>query len=200
MKITKKYLTLNQYSRPHRLCHPKGVVVHFTGIAGQTAEQCWKYFESLKNQDPKGSNNTYASTQYIAGIEGEIIQTMDENEMAYGVTTPVDYEKTPYPKSVEKVFGRSVNKNAIQIEMCFVDKDGKIGEKTLESTAELVADILNKYSLPITCLFTHNECTGKLCPKYFAENKKAYNSFKKSVEKLLKGGSSGISDIEILEG
>jgi N-acetylmuramoyl-L-alanine amidase len=198
MKITKKYLTLNQYSRPHSLCHPKGVIVHYTGFSGQTAEQCWKYFESLKNQNH--TSGIYASTQFIVGLDGEIIQTMEENEMAYGVSTPVDYSKTPYPQKVEKVFGKSVNKNALHIEMCFDDKDGKINEKTLEATTRLVADILNRYSLPITCLFTHNECTGKLCPKYFVENKKAYSSFKKGVERLLKNSSAGLSDIEILEG
>ena len=197
MRITKKYLTLNQYSRPHRLCHVKGVILHYTGVAGQTAQQCWDYFESLKNQ---GKDGTYASTQFIVGINGEILQTMEENELAYGVSTPLKGDTSLYPKDVEDVFGRSVNSGALQIEMCFTDKDGKIGEKTLNATAELVADILNRYSIPITSVFTHNECTGKLCPKYFTENKSAYNAFKKKVISLLKPSKSGITDIEILEG
>jgi N-acetylmuramoyl-L-alanine amidase CwlA len=169
----------------------KGIIVHYTGVPYQTAIQCRNYFDSLADL-----KNNYASTQFI--VDGQnIIQTMEENEKAFGVTTPLNYNETPYPKPVEEFFGRSVNNGAIHIEMCYKDKDGKIEEDTLNTTAILVAYLLNKYGLSIKTVFTHNECTGKLCPKYFVENKKAYQDFKNTARRYLRGYLK--KDTDILE-
>jgi len=191
MRIDKRFIRLNPYSRCGTRIQVKGIIVHYTGVPYQTAIQCRNYFDSLADL-----KNNYASTQFI--VDGQnIIQTMEENEKAFGVTTPLNYNETPYPKPVEEVFGRSVNNGAIHIEMCYKDKDGKIEEDTLNTTAILVAYLLNKYGLSIKTVFTHNECTGKLCPKYFVENKKAYQDFKNTVRRYLRGYLK--KDTDILE-
>jgi len=168
------YLTKNEYSRPQRPNMPKGVIVHYTGVKGQRALQTIAYFESLKNQNHK--NAIYASTQFVIDVNGDVYQIMPESEMCYGVSTPIDYANNPYPLEIHNVFGRSVNKNSLQIEMC-IDNDGNLTKETILSTTELVQDIIKRYKLGTNCVFRHFDCTGKICPKPFVDDEQAWLRF-----------------------
>jgi N-acetylmuramoyl-L-alanine amidase len=168
------YLTPNEYSRPQKPNTPKGIIIHYTAVYGQKALQTIAYFESLKNQKTK--KQIYASTQFVVDINGDVYQLMPENEMCYGVSTPIDYANNPYPIEVHNVFGKSVNKNALQIEMC-IDNDGNLTKEAILSTTELVKDILKRYNLGTNKVFRHYDCTGKICPKPFVDDEKAWLNF-----------------------
>ncbi len=168
------YLTPNEYSRPQTKNNPKGVIIHYTGVKGQQALQTIEYFESLKNQKTK--NPIYASTQFVVDINGDVFQLMPENEICYGVSTPVDYANNPYPIEVHNTFGHSVNRNSLQVEMC-IDKEGNLTKEAILSTTELVKYILKRYNLRTNSVFRHFDCTGKICPKPFVDNEKAWLNF-----------------------
>ena len=71
-------LTVNEYSRPGiTLEQVNGIVIHYTANPGTSAQDNRNYFENLKD-----TGETYASAQFVIGLEGEIIQCVPCNEMA----------------------------------------------------------------------------------------------------------------------
>jgi hypothetical protein len=164
MEIMKMLLTPNKYSRPGTaLKAVKGVVVHYVGNPGSTAEGNRNYFENLKvgKKDTKG-NYIYASSQYIIGLAGEVIQCVPENEVAY--------------------CSNSRNKDTVSIECCHPLADGKFNAATYASLVELTADICKRYKLnPLRDVIRHYDVNGKACPMYYVNNPGAWDGFKEDV-------------------
>ena len=72
-------LTVNPYSRPGtKTDRIKGIVVHYTANPGATAMANRNYFEGLKD-----SHVTRSSSNFIVGLEGEIIQCVPTWEVAW---------------------------------------------------------------------------------------------------------------------
>ena len=150
-------LTPNEYSRPQTaLEQVNGIVVHYTANPGTTAEQNRSYFESLAE-----TKETHASSHFVIGIEGEIIQCIPCKEIAYA--------------SNER------NADTISIECCIPDETGKFTDATYESLVELVAWLMGRYNLTIDDVIRHYDVTGKNCPKYFVENSGAWSAFKEDL-------------------
>ncbi|MBE6023807.1 MAG: N-acetylmuramoyl-L-alanine amidase [Cellulosilyticum sp.] len=175
MNIEKALLTPNRYSRPgQKLTKMKKIVVHWVGNATSTAKANRNYFESLKDK------KIYASAHYIIGLQGEIIQCIPENEIAYHATTA-----NPY---------------SIGIENCHPDWSGKFNEKTYKSLIKLCADICKRYNLnPEQDIIRHYDVSGKVCPKYYVENEAAWNVLKSDVKKQLESLEQEIKDKELKE-
>mgnify|MGYP002710742973 CR=1 FL=1 len=147
MEIQKKLLTINPYSRPGtKRNRTTKIAVHYVGNANSKAINNRNYFENLKNQ---GKNGTYASSHYIVGLDGEVIQCVPDDEVAY--TT------------------NSANTYSIGIECCH-GSDGTFNSKTRSSLVELVAMLLKKYNLTSDDIIRHYDVTGKLCPICWASN------------------------------
>lgn len=161
MKIIKEFLTPNSYSRPQKtLKKVTHIVIHWVGNPSSTAIANRNYFESLK----KGK--TYASAHYIIGLQGEIIQCMPEDEVAY--------------------HAGAANTYSIGIENCHPGQDGKFNAATYVSLISLCANICKRYKLdPEKALIRHYDVTGKICPKYYVENIGAWGQLKEDVKKLL---------------
>lgn len=159
MKIQKMLLTPNPYSRPQMVIDKvTKIVIHWVGNANSTALNNRNYFENLKN----GTNKVYASSHYIVGLEGEIIQCVPENEVAYHAS--------------------SVNSYSIGIENCHPDWSGKFNDKTYQSLIKLCADICYRYKLdPQTALIRHYDVTGKNCPLYYVKNVSIWKQLKSDV-------------------
>lgn len=156
--IREDLLTINAYSRPGtKLKEVKGIVVHYTGNPGTTAQQNRNYFEGLAE-----TKKTKASSHYIIGLDGEIIQCVPLNEIAYA--------------SNER------NSDTISIECCIEDETGKFNEKTYESLVKLTSWLMGRYQLQIDTVIRHHDVTGKICPKYFVEHESAWLDFKSDVE------------------
>jgi len=76
---------------------------------------------------------------------------------------------------------------SIGIEMSHLNNDpGDFSEATLQSAAELVADILIRYNKPIDIVTTHNEMVGwKDCPRLWTNNPSLFLKFKEQVTELM---------------
>lgn len=172
MNKIEKLLSINPYSRPgKKLTAVKNIVIHWVGNANSTAMANRNYFESLKNK------GIYASSHYIVGLDGEVVQCIPENEIAYHAGN------------------LTVNYNSIGIENCHPDWSGKFNDNTYNALIELCVDICNKYGLNADCIIRHYDVTGKVCPKYYVENQEAFNQLKIDVASRL-GQTINVNEIE----
>lgn len=154
-------LTVNPYSRPGtQTGRINGIVVHYTANPGSTAMQNRNYFEGLKD-----SKETKASSHFVVGLEGEIVQCIPTWEVAYA--------------SNER------NSDTISIETCHLTEDGSYSKKTYESMIALTAWLCKKFDLTEEDVIRHYDVTGKICPRYFVENEGAWETFKQEVKQAL---------------
>lgn len=159
--IDVELLTVNPYSRPGtEMKKITGVVVHYTANPGATAMDNRNYFENLKD-----SHETKVSSNFVVGLEGEIVQCVPTWEEAYA--------------------SNSRNIDTVSIECCHPDESGKFNDKTYQSMVELSAWLCLKFDLDENDVIRHYDVTGKDCPKYFVENEKAWEQFRKDVGKQL---------------
>ena len=78
-KLDVELLTPNPYSRPQKaLDKVNGIVVHYTANPGTTARQNRDYFNGLAE-----TKKTKASSHFVIGLEGEIVQCIPCNEISY---------------------------------------------------------------------------------------------------------------------
>ena len=150
-------LTVNEYSRPGTALEKvTGIVVHYTANPGTTAQQNRDYFEGLGL-----SKATYASSHFVVGIEGELIQCIPCKEIAYA--------------------SNDRNKDTIAIECCIPDETGKFSEASYQTLVHLLAWLMGRYDLDIDAVIRHYDVTEKLCPKYYVEHPDAWDALKEAV-------------------
>lgn len=165
--VKEKLLSKNEYSRPEiKLDAVKGIVIHYTGSSGTTAEGRRDYFENL-NQDSGAAQ----SSHFIVGLSGEIIQCIPTDEIAYA--------------------SLSRNSDTIAIEYCHNTEDGAIGDSTYDSLVKLTAWLMESYGLKSTNIIRHYDINSIECPKYFVENQEVWTKFLKDVQETAeKAGTS----------
>lgn len=79
LPIQHQFLTINPYSRSGKSLHRvNGIVIHYTANPGSTAKNNRNYFENLRY-----TKTTSVSSHFIIGLDGEIIQCIPLNEIAY---------------------------------------------------------------------------------------------------------------------
>ena len=157
--VEKDYLTVNPYSRPgEALDKIDGVVIHYVGNPGTTAHANRNYFESLSS----GAEDTYASSHFIVGLDGEVIQCVPLTEVAYASNTR--------------------NEDTVSIEVCHPDETGQFSPVTYARTVELTAWLCRTFKLdPSQDVIRHYDVTGKICPKYYVEHPEAWEAFRADV-------------------
>ena len=154
-------LSINKYSRPGTQTEKiRNIVIHYTANPGTTAMQNRNYFEGLKD-----SKQTSASSHFVVGLEGEIVQCVPTWEVAYA--------------------SNDRNYDTVSIETCHPKNDGAYTEETYDSLVYLTAWLCEKFQLTEEDLIRHYDITGKICPKYFVENEDAWEDFKDDVRKRL---------------
>ena len=152
--IGEDLLPVNEYSRPGtELFEVNAIVVHYTANPGTTAKQNRDYFAGLAE-----THQTSVSSHFIIGLEGEIIQCVPCDEIAYA--------------SNER------NKDSVAIECCIEDDTGRFNSETYDALVELTAWLMGRYELGTADVIRHYDVTGKNCPKYFVENAAAWRAFK----------------------
>ena len=155
-------LTINEYSRPAtKLEEVKGIVVHYTANPGTTAKQNRDYFEGLKD-----THTTKASSHFIIGLDGEIVQCIPCGEISYA--------------------SNSKNSETVSIECCHSDLTGKFNSDTYESLVHLTSWLCCQYHIDIDNIIRHYDVTGKNCPKYYVEHENKWNDFKDDVKDYIK--------------
>ena len=169
-EISVQLLDVNEYSRPGIESDPiTGIVIHYTANPGSTAQNNRDYFNSLQD-----GHDTFVSSHFVVGLEGEIVQCVPTWEIAYA--------------SNER------NHDTISIECCHLDETGEFTDETYVSLVQLTAFLCNKYSLDEEAVIRHYDVTGKICPKYFVENEEAWEQFKVDVAAALARGSGEESE------
>lgn len=160
-EIDVELLTVNPYSRPGTQSDKiNNIVIHYTANPGTTAKQNRNYFEGLKDV-----KKTKASSHFIVGLEGEIIQCIPTWEIAYA--------------------SNHRNSDTVSIETCHMSNDGKYTEDTYTSLVNLTAWLCAKFNLTEEDVIRHYDITGKVCPKYFVDDEKAWGQFKQDVKNVL---------------
>ena len=103
-----KLPTKNRYSRSGEKQNKiEYIVIHWVANPGSTAMQNRNYFENLRITHEK-----QASAHYVIGLNGEIIQCIPENEVAF--------HSGNY----------NMNRKSIGIENCHPDWTGKFNDST----------------------------------------------------------------------
>ncbi len=163
--VTQDLLTINDYSRPGtKIAEINGIVVHYVGNPGTTAGQNRNYFEGLKDQT--GSNRISVSSNFIIGLDGEILQCVPIDEMAYASNVR--------------------NSDTISIECCHPGKDGRFTEETYASLVRLTAWLCRELDLKPKDVIRHYDVTEKACPKYFVDHPDQWKEFQKDVKEAMK--------------
>lgn len=152
------YLTPNEYSRPGEpLTEVKNIFVHYTANPGTSAAQNRSYFEQQKD-----THENSVSSHFIIGYEGEILQIVPLDEIAYAV--------------------KSRNMDSISIECCYKAKDGSFTQETYDSLISLLSWLTEAYDLDSEDILRHYDCGGKKCPLYYTEHEDAWEQLKQDVK------------------
>ena len=160
-------LTVNPYSRPGTALEKvNGIVIHYTANPGATAIANRNYFENLKD-----THTTKASSHFVVGLEGEIVQCIPTAEIAYA--------------------SNDRNSDTISIECCYKNEDGSFEQATYDSVIKLTAWLCAKFGLTSEDVIRHYDVTGKLCPLYYVEHEAAWAQFKKDVDTYLQVYKTG---------
>ncbi len=154
--VTGDLLDVNEWSRPgDPLKKVNGVVLHYVGNPDTTAQANRNYFNSLAD----GTLGTYASSHFIVGLEGEVIQCVPLNEIAYASN------------------GR--NADTVSIEVCHPDETGEYSPVTRTRVVELTAWLCREFRLdPEKDVIRHYDVSEKLCPLYYVENEDAWTQLR----------------------
>lgn len=160
-EIDVQLLDVNEYSRPGiKSGRIKGIVIHYTANPGASAQNNRDYFEGLKD-----SHITKASSHFVVGLDGEIIQCIPTWEIAYA--------------------SNDRNSDTVSIECCHPDETGQFNAATYRSMVQLTAWLCKKFDLTEKDVIRHYDVTGKICPKYFVEDEDAWNQFRSDVKQAL---------------
>lgn len=151
--VNRDLIPINEYSRPGEpLEEITGVVVHYTGNPGTTAMQNRGYFAGLAE-----TGETYASSNFIVGLEGEAILCVPVNEIAYA--------------------SGKRNSDTLSIEVCHPDSEGAFTPATYATLVRLVQWAVDTYGLHRDQVIRHYDVSGKLCPLYYVNNPDAWEDF-----------------------
>ncbi len=166
--IEEMFLTPNEYSRPQTpMEEVTGIAIHYVGNPGTTALNNRNYFNSLAE-----SKETSASSHYVIGLEGEVIQCIPLDEISYAT--------------------KQANYYTISIECCHPDESGVFNEATYESLVKLTAWLCHQYGLGREDILRHYDVTGKECPLYYVRHEDAWEQFKDDVMNYLEAGTAAV--------
>ncbi len=143
-------LPINEYSRPGEPTDDiVGIVIHYVGNPGTSAKANRNYFAGLAK-----SGATYASSNFIIGLDGEVIECVPLGEIAY--------------------CSNNRNRDTISIECCHPDETGEFTPETYESLLRLCRYLTELYNIEPENIIRHYDVTGKLCPLYYVEHEDAW--------------------------
>jgi len=163
MTITQALLTLGAtHGRTGQKLKPMGIVVHYVGNPGSSAQANRNYFEN-------GSGGNGVSAHYIVGLNGEVLQCIPDTECAM-------HAGRSYGAAWN---GLAPTNNAryIGIECCHPDSTGKFNAKTEASLTALVKQLCATYALDAAKeVLRHYDVAGKQCPAYYVKNPAAWET------------------------
>ena len=135
----------------------KYIVIHYVGALGGAEANC-KYY---------ASQYIGASAHYYVGFDGEIWQSVEDQNIAWHCGTKSGYK---HPECR--------NANSLGIELCVRNKgsqadtsrDWYFEDVTVQKAVELTKELMAKYNVPADHVIRHYDVTGKICPNPFVYN------------------------------
>ena len=164
--VKQEFIRKNIFSRPDVSRRKiNNIVLHYVANPGSSAEGNRNYFDSLADQDSQ-KVGTSTSSHFIVGLEGEVIQCIPINEIAYANA----------PR----------NEDTLSIEVCHPDDTGKYSDATYESVVRLTAWLCTQLKLKSSDVVRHYDINGKLCPKYYVEHEEEWKQLRKDIDAAMK--------------
>lgn len=152
----------NSYGAERALTSIRYIVLHYTGVKGDTAKNEVKFFAT--------GNTRSAGAHFFVGQDGNVQQSIPLKYRAWSVGD--------YKNGRGAFYGRCTNANSVNIEMCDqVDKDASAAQ--IKAVREVIAYI--KSQCPnIVDVIRHYDVTTKHCPaRYLSASK--WNELKSAV-------------------
>ena len=156
------------YGGTRALSSVVAIVIHYTGVANDTAENEGRYFAN--------GNTRTAGAHFYVGQDGTVVQSVDMKRIAWSVggARYSNYKST----GGAKYYGKFKNANTVSIELCDnATKDPS--DKQAAAVKDLIAEI--RKSCPNTkTIIRHFDVTGKPCPARMC-NDSAWSTFLKRI-------------------
>lgn len=161
MEIKTKLARRDNYGGARRLDDIKYIVIHYTGNKGDTAKNNADYFA----REVAG-----VSAHYFVD-ESEVWQSVPDDRTAWHCGTKGTYY---HPKCR--------NRNSVGVEICMLDKLGKVRQASIDNAAELVRMLMDMYDVPVENVIRHYDVTHKNCPAPMVADAGLWKKFKESLE------------------
>ena len=166
-----KLLTPYNFTDANNVGRIKYIVIHYVGALGGAKANCQYY----------AGQYIGASAHYFVGFEGEIWQSVADEDVAWHCGASSYKHK------------ECRNTNSIGIELCVrkrntsrlgaEDKDWYFEDETVAAAVELTKYLMKKYGVPASHVIRHYDVTGKICPNPYVYNTTAHtwDEFKKKI-------------------
>lgn len=147
--VQQDLLPVNEWSRPGTpLEEIRGVVIHYVGNPGTTAQQNHDYYDQP---------DTTVSSHFLIGLDGEIIQCIPMDEKSSATNDR--------------------NLDTLSIEVCHPDATGQFTQASYDALVKLTAWLCDYCGIGRDHVIRHYDVTGKLCPLYFVDHPDAWTQF-----------------------
>ena len=103
-----------------------------------------------------------ASSHFVVGIEGEVVQCIPTSEWSYA--------------------SNQRNFDTISIECCHPDDSGEFTDETYNSVVQLAGFLCKRFNLTSDDVIRHYDVTEKLCPLYYVEHEDAWIQMKADIQ------------------
>ena len=172
----------NNYGGKRSNADIKYIVIHYTANDGDTDEGNGNYF----------ANNIVGASAHYFVDDDSITRSVPDDYIAWAVGG----SKYKYTKG-GTFYGKCTNANSISIELCDTKKNGvyDFTEATIKNAADLVKLLMKKYNVPVERVIRHYDVTGKVCPKPFVDDEKAWKEFKERLVDNMEKRYNKISEL-----
>lgn len=144
----------------------KYIVMHYTGNKGDTAKNNADYF---------ARESVGVSAHYFVD-EREIWQSVKDSASAQHCGGKRQ------SNNGGSFFGVCMNNNSIGVEICMLDKKGRVRNGSIDNAAELVRYLMQRYNVPSDRVIRHYDVTGKYCPGPMVDSETLWQQFKYKLE------------------
>lgn len=127
----------------------KFIVIHYTGIDGDTAQAEGNYFAH--------TNTRSAGAHFFVDRKGNIVKSVNLNRVAWSVGGK------KYANKGGKLFGIANNNNSVSIEMCDCRSNIYPSEAQIKAMVSVIKYI-RKHCKNANLLIRHYDVNGKPCP------------------------------------
>ena len=139
---------------------PAYIVIHYTSNWGDSAKNNADYFarEAVR-----------ASAHYFVD-ESEVWQSVPDDRIAWHV-------------GAKQYFHPACrNANAIGVEICMNDRNGRVRQGSIDRAAQLVRLLMKEYGIPADHVVRHYDVTHKNCPAPMVEKPALWAAFRAALE------------------